>query len=330
MSALFEYFFCLAAHSKFSRSVFRNGYQVTAVLMLSPSGRPVVLGYAVQPNREDWDYLPLLESLRDLGVNPETVMSDFEQAIQNAVQQVWPKARFRKCLFHFKQAIRRWLEKNFDASSEAALRPQLENLIDAMAKTASVAEFERALSKLCSLKNPKAKKFAEYFVTTYIERFPPTGWAYCYAKSAEEREHLTNNIAERFPLLLRFCCERKILCRHNQLVQGACPGGKLSLAQGCTHLGEILRIRQGDAVREMREVSLTRVLDAKEALDILARSTNRQSQTMPAPARQRSHLYQILPAAVQRILDVHQLELTIDALEVNGECFLQVCGPVFL
>jgi hypothetical protein len=94
------------------------------------------------------------------------------------------------------------MEKNFDTSSDASLRPTLEKLVDVMAKMATVEEFERTLAKLCALKSPKAKKFAEYFVRTFIQRFSPLGWAYCYAQSAEERSHLTNNIAERFVFLL--------------------------------------------------------------------------------------------------------------------------------
>ena len=107
------------------------------------------------------------------------------------------------------------------------------------------------------------------------------------------------------------------------MVQDLCPGGKLSLAQGCTRLGEILRARQQDAVNEVQEIRLEKVLDAKEALDILARVTKRIPTTTPAPERQRFPLE--LPAATQRILDELQLEVTADALEVNGECFLQVC-----
>jgi hypothetical protein len=75
---------------------------------------------------------------------------------------------------------------------------------------------------------------------------------------------------------------------------------------------------------EVQEIRLEKVLDAKEALDILARATNRASSTTPAPRRLRFAIPLELPAAVQRALDEHQLEVTADELEINGECFLQV------
>lgn len=180
-----------------SRSVFRGGYQVTVVLGLSSSGTHIPLAYAVMPNRQARDYLPLFEALRDLGVQPQSVMTDFEAAIEIAARTVWPKANARKCLFHLLQTVRRWLQKNCRASVDSAVRKRLEGMVQKMAKAATVAEFQEALTELISWKLVSIQGFVEYFVRTFIERISPTQWAYCYAKSAEERLHVTNNAAER-------------------------------------------------------------------------------------------------------------------------------------
>jgi transposase-like protein len=58
-------------------------------------------------------YTNLLEELYKSGpFSPQSVMCDFEQAIHNAVEAVWPSTAVRGCFLHYKQAMNRKLQQH--------------------------------------------------------------------------------------------------------------------------------------------------------------------------------------------------------------------------
>jgi hypothetical protein len=63
-------------------------------------------------SKEEWAYwLALNEVLiqSELKLDPAFVHCDFELALINAVTQQFPNAKIVGCLFHWKQALRRYL-----------------------------------------------------------------------------------------------------------------------------------------------------------------------------------------------------------------------------
>ena len=51
-------------------------------------------------------YTKLLEQLDTFGpFHPDTVLCDYERALQNAVLSAWPSTTIRGCYFHFKQCL---------------------------------------------------------------------------------------------------------------------------------------------------------------------------------------------------------------------------------
>ena len=72
--------------------------------------------YALLPNKEQQSYTTVLDAIHDVSRDmridqkPETVISDFEQAIINAVSAVFPAAVLRLCLFHLGQSVYRHVQ----------------------------------------------------------------------------------------------------------------------------------------------------------------------------------------------------------------------------
>ena len=50
-------------------------------------------------------YELLLKEVAAFGVEPDTVMSDYEQALINAIKLTWPSSTKRTCFFHHKQSL---------------------------------------------------------------------------------------------------------------------------------------------------------------------------------------------------------------------------------
>jgi hypothetical protein len=294
----------------------KQGHQVTCVLTISKTGRPVALAYAVHPNCAAVEYADFFRILLKLGVSPATVMSDFEQALANAIAEVWPNARQRKCLFHLKQTTERWMQREFGYATASSWWPKIERAISQMATSLTQEQFERGLTDICGTCNgsSKGKQFLQYFLDYFIKRFPPTQWAACFAQDATERSHRTNNICES----------------NNRVIHTLCPSGKLSLADGCAKLGQILQMQQLESAEEAEKLSpLREVVNATDALalfrgvmqserDVVQR--NEVVVSVPASSRQR----ELQRQRVEDELQQRALQLGPERTEVAGECFFQV------
>lgn len=65
--------------------------------------------YFLLPNKTQATYLQMLEALANIipDANPQTILTDFENAAQNAFRQVHPNADIKGCLFHLGQSVQR-------------------------------------------------------------------------------------------------------------------------------------------------------------------------------------------------------------------------------
>ena len=62
------------------------------------------LAYGLLPGKTQGHYEALLAELASFDVEPESVMSDYEKALINAIKVTWPTTTKRGCYFHHKQA----------------------------------------------------------------------------------------------------------------------------------------------------------------------------------------------------------------------------------
>ena len=61
--------------------------------------------YCLMTRRNHLSYVAFLEAMKEyLGLNPPTVMSDYEVALQGAVTHVFSGTTLIGCLFHYTQA----------------------------------------------------------------------------------------------------------------------------------------------------------------------------------------------------------------------------------
>lgn len=69
--------------------------------------------YALLPNKQRATYGRFLAELQNLQIdlNPETVMTDFEQAAISSFNEAFPQSQQRGCFFHFNQCIWRKIQQ---------------------------------------------------------------------------------------------------------------------------------------------------------------------------------------------------------------------------
>ena len=74
-------------------------------------GKQFPLVYCLLPNKRCETYIRSFEIVKqkaehlELNLNPDVVLSDFELAISQAAQLVFPRSEFKGCLYHFCQAL---------------------------------------------------------------------------------------------------------------------------------------------------------------------------------------------------------------------------------
>ena len=68
--------------------------------------------YFLTPNRTKVTYRRMFEKLKELRPNllPLSIMTDFEQATQNAFLDTFPSIELRSCFFHFRQCNYRHIQ----------------------------------------------------------------------------------------------------------------------------------------------------------------------------------------------------------------------------
>ena len=86
--------------------------QLLTVHGLTTDGYRLPLTYGLLPGKRQEMYCNLLNELDTNGpLQPLTVLADFEMGLRNAISTTWPNAAIRGCYFHFKQCLRRNLDR---------------------------------------------------------------------------------------------------------------------------------------------------------------------------------------------------------------------------
>ena len=70
-----------------------------------------------------------MQQLKDITLNPKSILIDFEQSAINAINKVFPSTIIECCHFHYSQNI---LEKKSDLkqlSKEGCIKKQIANII---------------------------------------------------------------------------------------------------------------------------------------------------------------------------------------------------------
>ena len=110
----------------------------------------------------------------------DTVLCDFEKAEHEAIQQHFPEADIRGCLFHWKQAVRRRLMKLPDYPSDPVLKEELETLFGlAFVPVGDVVDsWEYLKTNLSPSTVAAAATFLQYFESTWIRSavYPVKMW----------------------------------------------------------------------------------------------------------------------------------------------------------
>ncbi|QQP54480.1 uncharacterized protein FKW44_007327 [Caligus rogercresseyi] len=77
---------------------------------LLPQGRSIPAAYGPFPGKTQILYTNLFQQLNSEGpFFPETILTDYEKGLQNAILSIWPNSSLRGCYFHFKQCLWRKL-----------------------------------------------------------------------------------------------------------------------------------------------------------------------------------------------------------------------------
>ena len=77
-------------------------------------GTVIVCGFALLPNKTQPTYLRLFQELHNMNqnLNPSTVLIDFEVAVKNALEIVFPGVDVKGCYFHLTQNIYKRIKDN--------------------------------------------------------------------------------------------------------------------------------------------------------------------------------------------------------------------------
>lgn len=128
-------------------------------------------------------------------INLKTIVSDFEQAILNAVKVVFPWAQSRGCLFHFAQCIYRKVQSLGYATDyqneESQEFRRLVRLLIALAHVPAEWKWEYYAFLYNSSADPRFRNLCDnYFQNTWFVRYPPVLWSFYGQRNR------TNNVAE--------------------------------------------------------------------------------------------------------------------------------------
>jgi hypothetical protein len=161
--------------------------------------------YFLLDNKSQWTYWHAIHFIlveTETKFHPLTVTTDFEKALLNAVKEQLPNAHRVGCLFHFKQAIRRKMQKLHIPEEEIA-KAMKKGAIDEL----TVVKRSDIGKKVVKLKRKYAKgsskdkwnNFFNYFNNTWMKKYDFDVWN---ISSVKEKYisiyNKTNNAPESF------------------------------------------------------------------------------------------------------------------------------------
>ena len=205
----------------------------------------VPLVYCLLPNKQRTTYYAALETIKrkmadiHLLFNPDSVMSDFELGLINALEMIFPNASLEGCYFHFTQCIWRRVQQSHLITSfrdDDVVRSLVRRLM-AVAFLPIVAirpSFVSLQQEAETLNNANCNELLDYFQGTWLNgQFPLQLW------NVHNRSTRTNNHIEGWHSKLNKSC-RKLHPSVHELVT------VLQVEQGETEL-TLRRARLGAA-----------------------------------------------------------------------------------
>lgn len=156
---------------------------------------PVV--FALLPDKRKSTYIRLFNAILRVIPEwaPETVNADFEAAVIEAINTVFPAAEFHGCFFHFSQSLWRKVQ-NLGLANEYNTSQEVRESVRMCAALAFLkpTEVEEGWLHIHSVAvaNEKLNEFFYYFIEQWLENphLPIKAW------NCTGRRHRTNNVVE--------------------------------------------------------------------------------------------------------------------------------------
>ncbi|KAB0801401.1 hypothetical protein PPYR_01533 [Photinus pyralis] len=137
----------------------------------------IPLIYALLPNKTEQTYLNLLREIKNLlpadDAQPQTIMTDFEVAMINAIRIEFPQTIHRGCFFHLCQSIFRHIQENglkreYERNPEVALTLKLLPALAFVPPQDVIPAFEDICEQ--NIFSPELQVIVDYFEDTWIGR----------------------------------------------------------------------------------------------------------------------------------------------------------------
>lgn len=138
----------------------------------------IPLVFALLPDKTETSYTRMLQALKLLrpGLNPRTIMTDFERAAKNAFLHVFPATEQSGCFFHFGQCLWRKIQANsgmqhlYKTDSEFQLKLKMFSALAFVPPADVLDKFEILINDPFFESSDDIEEFVEYFEDTWIGR----------------------------------------------------------------------------------------------------------------------------------------------------------------
>ncbi|CAF3341244.1 unnamed protein product [Rotaria socialis] len=165
------------------------------------SMKPMV--YSCLQDKSQETYINLFQSLvqyaeeKNVILKPSSILIDFEQSSINAINEVFPSTKVKRCHFHYAQNIWKKLKKYGlkKLSKEEHIRREIANIISLplVPRNEINNSMEHIIDVLCNI-DSKFEKFTDYVLNNYVEdaRFTSDMWN--HFDSIGERSRTNNHV----------------------------------------------------------------------------------------------------------------------------------------
>lgn len=135
----------------------------------------IPLVYALLPDKTRETYIRLLSQIKQLepGVNPQTILIDFETSMISAIEAEFPEVRTRGCFFHFGKCVYRSIQSNglqrrYETDADFALNIRHLSALAFVPVDYLVESFDILCDN--NVFPPEAQPVLDYFEDTWIGR----------------------------------------------------------------------------------------------------------------------------------------------------------------
>ncbi|OWZ19629.1 hypothetical protein PHMEG_0006081, partial [Phytophthora megakarya] len=186
-------------------------YQCVVIMVYDRASRCFVPAvHILSTSKTEWSWWHCFHCVQvttGMAMQPGTITCDYERAVINAVRDQFPESTIVGCLFHFKQAIRRRMQKLSIPAAEISTamgRGVLDLLTVLPHEQIDPRGIEHVTDRIKDLTAEREIEYSErkwaafcvYFRRTWIEMIPPKLWN--VRGIARRLINRTNNLLERY------------------------------------------------------------------------------------------------------------------------------------